>query len=128
VLLVPSLSAQSSCPWEFVTRAAEIGSNLPPNAQSEELVCEHKKSGRAHCYGGLCSECYDVFVNISEGGSIIEQPAFQNAKRQKIKHKQESGMSERSLSDINVYINTERDKQYKTLICELIHKEYLEEC
>jgi len=28
---------------EFVSRIAEIGSNLPSNVESEELVCEHKK-------------------------------------------------------------------------------------
>ena len=86
---------------EFVSRIAEIGSNLPSNVESEELVCEHKKRGRAHCFCGLCRECYDVFIDISEGGGIIEQPSFQNAKGQKIKHKQESMMSESSLSDVN---------------------------
>ncbi|XP_020243373.1 myb-like protein W [Asparagus officinalis] len=75
---------------------------------SDELVCEHKGSyDRAHCCYGLCRECLDVLQ--------------QNTERDKTEEEEEDG------DDINVYLNTEREKNYKTIVWELMNKNYIEE-
>ncbi|KAA8518293.1 hypothetical protein F0562_015824 [Nyssa sinensis] len=59
-----------------------IGSRL---SGTNELLCEHKGSGKASFAHGLCESCYDDFIILSgglEGGSA--PPAFQCAERERM--------------------------------------------
>ncbi|XP_052207135.1 transcription factor IIIB 60 kDa subunit-like isoform X2 [Diospyros lotus] len=74
---------------EFNTKAEELERECGPTKHPDtgfkmcganELLCEHKGSGKAPFAHGLCEYCYDDFVKLSgglDGGS--EPPAFQRA-------------------------------------------------
>lgn len=66
-----------------------------------ESVCGHEGSG-------LCEKCYDVFVEMS---------ALDSSK----KRRRGDG------DDVDMYINSEKERQYKSLIWEEMNREYLEE-
>ncbi|KMT16720.1 hypothetical protein BVRB_3g050040 [Beta vulgaris subsp. vulgaris] len=54
-------------------------------AKKEDLLCEHRGSGKPHFAHGLCETCYHEFIRISgglDGGS--EPPAFQRAERERL--------------------------------------------
>ncbi|KAL6997851.1 hypothetical protein U1Q18_007976 [Sarracenia purpurea var. burkii] len=79
---------------EFNKKAEELeseyGSTSQPNTGfkvcgTNELLCEHKDSGKAPFAHGLCKCCYDDFIKLSgglDGGS--EPPAFQRAERERM--------------------------------------------
>ncbi|KAI3858524.1 hypothetical protein MKW92_026564, partial [Papaver armeniacum] len=51
----------------------------------EKMLCEHKNFGNSHFSHGLCKNCYDYFIKLSErlrGGS--ETTAFQRAERERM--------------------------------------------
>lgn len=121
---------------EFVSRAAGMTTSSDGGGGGGgELVCQHKKSSRPHCRYGLCKECYHVFVTVA--GDIWEHsaeppPSRPTARMNKIRREGEVVKALESLSDvedydISEYLNTETEKLYKTVIWELMNKEYLEE-
>ncbi|GFY93494.1 cyclin/Brf1-like TBP-binding protein [Actinidia rufa] len=79
---------------EFNKRAEELerecGTAKQPNngfkaCGMNELLCEHKGSGKAPFAHGLCKSCYDDFIKLSgglDGGS--DPPAFQQAERKRM--------------------------------------------
>ncbi|XAR72589.1 hypothetical protein NMG60_11019284 [Bertholletia excelsa] len=78
---------------EFNMKAEELekeAAGKQPNVMSKdgginELLCEHKGTGKAPFAHGLCKSCYDDFVKLSgglDGGS--QPPAFQRAERERM--------------------------------------------
>ncbi|KAL6539701.1 hypothetical protein OROHE_011472 [Orobanche hederae] len=63
-----------------------------------ELLCEHKGSGRPHFAHGLCDNCYEDFLQLSgglNGGS--EPPAFERAEMERIMAKEAAAKSSKNL-------------------------------
>ncbi|XP_059646463.1 uncharacterized protein LOC132293139 isoform X2 [Cornus florida] len=93
---------------EFHMKAKELErerntANLPniglKVSVTNELLCEHKGSGRPPFAAGLCKSCYDEFIELSgglEGGS--EPPAFQRAEQERMS----KGSTEEDTNDSNL--------------------------
>lgn len=78
---------------EFNQRAEELDKNgdtvehrnSGDISKEEELLCEHKGSGKPQFAHGLCEICYHEFIRISGGlDGGLEPPAFQRAERERL--------------------------------------------
>ncbi|KAL6534716.1 hypothetical protein OROGR_013391 [Orobanche gracilis] len=75
---------------------------------NNELLCEHKGSGRPHFAHGLCDNCYEDFLQLSgglNGGS--EPPAFERAEMERIMAKEDAAKSSKNLDSSTLPVQAE---------------------